>query len=129
MSACARLAQDVKWILDKDQPQLRRKFVELTRHKNRKIREYTVYTLNARAPDLLADEMKRLSQDPSDIIRSNCASAIARLKDAKYLPILVHLMNVPSERVRARAFQAVTHEPYKQLVSPGDMLGVLSTTG
>jgi beta-lactamase regulating signal transducer with metallopeptidase domain len=124
---CARLAEHTKWILEKDQPELRRKYIELTRHKNTKIREYTVYTLNARAPELLADELNRLSQDESNTIRCNCASAIARLKDAKYLPILVRLMNGPSERVRARAFQAVTHEPYKRLVSPGDMLGVLST--
>jgi beta-lactamase regulating signal transducer with metallopeptidase domain/HEAT repeat protein len=125
---CARLPRDVKWILDKGQPRTRRRFVELTHHKSPKIREYTTDTLNERAPELLADELERLSQDVSDTIRGNCAPAIVQLKDAKYLPILVRLMNDPTERVREYAFQAVTHEPYRRLVSPGDMLGVLSTT-
>jgi len=124
---CVRVAQNVKWILDKDQPRIRRRFVELTRHKSPQIRQRTVYTLNARAPKLLADELDRLSKDASDVIRGNCGSTIVQLKDTKYLPILVRLMSDRVLRVRDYAFRAVGHEPYRQVVSPGDMLGVLST--
>jgi len=115
-------------MLGKDQPLIRQRFVELTRHKSAEIRQRTVYTLNARAPRLLADELDRLSQDVSEIVRSYCPWVITQLKDPKYMPILVRLLADPNQKVREYAFQTARHEPYRKIVSPGDMLPVLSTT-
>jgi hypothetical protein len=97
------------------------RLVELTRHKNDRLRNRAVRSLRGRAPLLLAPEFERLVADNVEDIRKECAMALRDTPDPKYADVLFQLAEDSSDQVRIEALTSIgnlNHPPSMKRLVP-----------
>jgi beta-lactamase regulating signal transducer with metallopeptidase domain/HEAT repeat protein len=88
-------------------PDVFKRYLELTSHANDRVRSTTVRALSHRAPAMLEPHAQRLANDRVSDVRWHCAFAMGRRKNPAHLNLLLGLIKDANDQVRERAFDSL----------------------